>query len=103
MKGLYRKDISWTNRLHLTLFSFSSKDEAHDQMDNSKNHDKDLSKGTQVHLLNKLIFGSNLKETVQTWKKGRIKSTGDKLVIGFTLLFLKTILLLNHQSFLHRS
>lgn len=89
MKRLYRKDTSWTNGLHLTLFSLSSKDEAYNQVDNSKHHNKDFSKGTQVHLENKASFGPNLKKTVQTGKKGRKKSTGDRLVIGFTLLFLK--------------
>lgn len=58
MKGPYRKGISCTNGLHLTLFAFSSKDEAHDQVDNSKHHDKDLSKGTQIHLLIKVFFWS---------------------------------------------
>lgn len=32
-----------------------------------------LANGTQVHLLNKLIFGPNLKRRAQTGKKGRKK------------------------------
>lgn len=66
---------------------------------NSKHHGKDLSKGTQVHLLNKVIFRPNLIKTVQTGRKGREKSTGGRVVIGFTLKKKKTVLLLNHQSF----
>lgn len=67
---------------------------------NSKHHGKDLSKGTQVHLLNKVIFRPNLIKTVQTGRKGREKSTGGRVVIGFTLKKKKkTALLLNHQSF----
>lgn len=103
MKSLYRKDTPQTNGLHLILFSLSSKDEDRDQVNNSKDCDRDLSKGTQVHLQNKLIFGPNLKKKSSNWAERQEKSTGDRLVIGFTLLFLKTILVLNNESFLHRS